>query len=150
MYSKIFRNTFVPLNPQHDPASVVTVKQKYSVLGRNSNYEKKKRITWFDCKPEITTAVVEYIGKYTTNGVHGNVKATTAPYRQLTSQQKDISRQGLQHSKAPREVRKNVNLETLDDIIDHRITQNAKYNNDKKSRPANIPRQIIVDDICQF
>jgi hypothetical protein len=61
----------------------------------NSNYEKKKRITWFDCKPEITTAVVEYIGKYTTNGVHGNVKATTAPYRQLTSQQKDISRQGL-------------------------------------------------------
>lgn len=42
MYSKIFRNTFVPLNPQHDPTSVVTVKRKYSVLGRNSNYEKKE------------------------------------------------------------------------------------------------------------
>jgi hypothetical protein len=65
----------------------------------------------------------------------------------FTSQQKDISRQGFQHGKAPREVRKDVNLETLDDIIDHRITQNVKYNNDKKSRPANIPRQIIVDDI---
>ena len=145
MYSKISRHTFVPLNPQYDPTSVATVKRKYSVLGRNSNY--KKRITWFDCEPEITTAVVEYIGEYTNNGVHGNVKATTAPYRQLTSQQKDISRQGLQHGKAPREVRRDVNLETLDDIIDHRITQNAKYNNDKKSRPANIPRQIIVDDI---
>jgi hypothetical protein len=114
-------------------------------LSRNSNY--KKKITWFDCEPEITTAVVEYIGEYTTNGVHANAKATTDPYRQLTSQHKDISRQGLQHGKAPREIRKDVNLETLDDIIDHRITQNAKYNNDKKSRPANIPRQIIVDDI---
>jgi hypothetical protein len=114
-------------------------------LSRNSNY--KKKITWFDCEPEITTAVVEYIGEYTTNGVHANAKATTDPYRQLTSQHKDISRQGLQHGKSPREIRKDVNLETLDDIIDHRITQNAKYNNDKKSRPANIPRQIIVDDI---
>ena len=42
MYSKISRHTFVPLNPQHDPTSVVTVKRKYSVLGRNSNYEKKE------------------------------------------------------------------------------------------------------------
>ena len=65
----------------------------------------------------------------------------------FTSQQKDISRQGFHHGKAPREVRKDVNLETLDDIIDHRIIQNVKYNNDKKSRQANIPRQIIVDDI---
>jgi hypothetical protein len=124
MYGKIFRNTFVPLNRQHGPTSVVTIKRKYSVLSRNSNY--KKKITWFDCEPEITTAVVEYIGEYTTNGVHANAKATTDPYRQLTSQHKDISRQGLQHGKSPREIRKDVNLETLDDIIDHRITQNAK------------------------
>jgi hypothetical protein len=50
--------------------SVVTVKRKYLVLDRNSNY--KKRITWFDCEPEITTTVVEYIVEYTTSVVHGN------------------------------------------------------------------------------
>jgi hypothetical protein len=60
--------------------SVVTVKRKYLVLDRNSNY--KKRITWFDCEPEITTTVVEYIVEYTTSGAHGNAKTTTAPYKQ--------------------------------------------------------------------
>ena len=40
----------------------------------------------FDCESEITTDVVEYIGKYTTNVVHDNAKATTAAYKQLTSQ----------------------------------------------------------------
>jgi hypothetical protein len=128
--------TFVLLNRQPDPTSDVTIKRKYSVLDGNFNY--KKKLTWFDCEPEITTAVVEYIGEYTTHIVHGNAKTTTAPYRQLTSQQKKI-RQGVQHGKAPREVRRDVNLETPDDIIDHRITQNAKYNNDNKSKPANIP-----------
>jgi hypothetical protein len=45
-----------------------------------------------------------------------------------TSQQQNIIRQGLQHDKAPWEARRDVNLETPDDIIDHRVSQNVKLN----------------------
>jgi len=66
----------------------------------------------------------------------------------------NIIRQGIHYAKAPWEVRRNVNIETPDEIINHRIIQNTKYNNDKKSRPENILRQIIADDIlsvlCMF
>jgi hypothetical protein len=35
-------------------------------------------------------------------------------------------------------------LETTDDIIDHRVSQNVKYNNDKKSRPENFPARPLL------
>ena len=67
-----------------------------------------------------------------------------------TSQQKNIIRQGIQHGKAPWEARRDVNLETTDDIIDHRVSQNVKYNNDKKSRPENFPARPLLMTFCQF
>ena len=41
----------------------------------------------------------EYIGEYQPNGIHGNTKQTTVPYRSKTSHLKQIIRQGLQNGK---------------------------------------------------
>ena len=142
------RNSFIPFDPQPDPTSVVVVKRKYSVLARNPNY--KKRVTWFECDPAITKAVVEYIGEYTPNVVHGNAKTTTAPYRQLTSQQKTIIRQGLQHGKAPREIRRDVNQQTPENMIDHRITQNAKYHQQKRYESLNTITHLNATTIGKY
>jgi hypothetical protein len=52
-------------------------------------------------------AIVEYIGEYQPNVIHGNAKQTTIPYRSKTSHQKQIIRQGLQNGKPPpREIKK--------------------------------------------
>ena len=72
-YCKEVKQSFIPLDPPPEPSSVVVVKRKYSSLARNLNY--KKRVTWFDMSPELSVAVVEYIGSYPTNiNVHGNAK----------------------------------------------------------------------------
>jgi hypothetical protein len=85
----------------------------------------------------IATAIVEYIGEYVPSVVHGNAQhtCTTVPYRSLTSHQKSILRDGIQHGKAPREIRRDVNMATPDDIISNRVAQNARYYQHKKDRP---------------
>jgi hypothetical protein len=47
------------------------------------------------------------------------------PGRSLTSHQKSIPRDGIQHGKPPREIRRDVNTATPADIISNRVAQNA-------------------------
>jgi hypothetical protein len=53
----------------------------------------------------------------------------------LTSHQKSILRDGIQHGKAPREIRRDVNTAIPADIILSRVAQNARYYQHKKDRP---------------
>ena len=41
-FCKEVKKSYVVLDPQPDPSTIVTVKRKYSCLGRNNNYKKKK------------------------------------------------------------------------------------------------------------
>ena len=111
------KGNFVPLDLQPDSSTIVVAYRKYSKSTRISSY--KKQVTWFNSEPVIATAIVEYIGEYVPSVVHGNAQhtCTTVPYRSLTSHQKSILRDGIQHSKAPREIRRDVNTATPDDII---------------------------------
>jgi hypothetical protein len=79
------KGNFVPLDLQPDPSTIVVAYRKYSMSAHNSSY--KKRVTWFNSEPVIATAIVEYIGEYVPNVVHGNAQHTTIPYRSLTSHQ---------------------------------------------------------------
>jgi hypothetical protein len=93
------KKNFIPFDPQPDPSTLVVCWRKYSTLARCPAY--KKRVTWFDCEPVLSTAIVEYIGEYQPNVIHGNAKQTTVPYRSKTSHQNQIIRQGLQNGKPP-------------------------------------------------
>jgi hypothetical protein len=128
IYCKMSKGNFVPLGLQPDSSTIV-------VAYRNSSY--KKRVTWFNSEPVIATAIAEYIGEYVPSVVHGNAQhaCTTVPYRSLTSHQKSILREGIQHGKAPREIRRDVNTATPADIISNRVAQNARYYQHKKDRP---------------
>ena len=118
---------------------------KYSISARNSSY--KKRVTWFNSEHVIATAIVEYIGEYVHSVVHGNGQHTTVPYRSLTSHQKSILRDGIQHGKAPREIRRDVKTAAPDDIISIRVAQNARYYQHKKDRPESTHRLNVADDV---
>ena len=118
----------------------------YSMSACNSSY--KKLVTWFNSEPVIATAIVEYIGEYVPNVVHGNAQHTTVPYRSLTSHQKSILRDGIQHGKAPREIRRDVNTATPDDIISNHVAQNARYYQHKKDRPESTHGRLnVADDV---
>ena len=95
------------------------VKRKYSILNRDNNY--KKRVTWFDCTPEIPVAVVDYIGTYPTNTVHGNAKNLNASYIRTTSEQKKVIREGLATKRLSREIRRDVNQIDPENSSDHPI-----------------------------
>ena len=97
LYGKRVKKNFIPFDPQPDPSTLVVCWRKYSTLARCPAY--KKRVTWFDCEPVLSTAIVEYIGEYQPNVIHGNAKQTTVPYRSKTSHQNRIIRQGLQNAK---------------------------------------------------
>jgi hypothetical protein len=99
LYGKRVKKNFIPFDPQPDPSTLVVCWRKYSTLARCPAY--KKRVTWFDCEPVLSTAIVEYIGEYQPNVIHGNAKQTTVPYRSKTSHQNQIIRQGLQNGKPP-------------------------------------------------
>ena len=100
LYGKRVKKNFIPFDPQPDPSTLVVCWRKYSTLARCPAY--KKRVTWFDCEPVLSTAIVENIGEYQPNVIHGNAKQTTVPYRSKTSHQNQVIRQGLQNGKPPR------------------------------------------------
>jgi hypothetical protein len=127
------KGNFVSLDLQPDLSTIVVVYHKYSISACNSSY--KKWVTWFNSEPVIATAIVEYIGEYVPSVVHGNAQHTTVPYRSLTSHQKSILSDGIQNGKAPREIRRDVNTATSDDIISNRVAQNARYYQHKKDQP---------------
>ena len=54
----------------HRPLRILIPVSPYSMSTCNSSY--KKRVTWFNSEPVIATAIVEYIGEYVPNVVHGN------------------------------------------------------------------------------
>jgi len=64
----------------------------------------------------------------------------------LTSHQKSILRDGIQHGKAPREIRRDVKTATPDNIISIRVAQNARYYQHKKVRPECTHRLNVADD----
>ena len=141
------KDNCVPLDLQPDSSTIVVAYRKYSISTRNSSY--KKRVTWFNSEPVIATAIVEYIGEYVPSVVHGNAQhtCTTVPYRSLTSHQKSILRDGIQHGKAPREIRRDINTATPDDIISNRVAQNARYYQHKKDGPESTHRLNVADDV---
>ena len=65
--------------------------------------------------------------------------------RSLTSHQKSILRDGIQRGKALREIRRDVNTATPDDIKSNRVAQNARYYQHKKDRPEITHRLNVVD-----
>jgi hypothetical protein len=65
----------------------------------------------------------------------------------LTSHQKSILRDGIQYGKAPREIRRDVNTATPDDIISNRVAQNARYYQRMKDWPESTHRLYVVDDV---
>jgi hypothetical protein len=53
----------------------------------------------------------------------------------LTSHQKSILRDGIQHGKAPREIRRDVNMATPDDIISNMLLKMLDIINIRKTGP---------------
>jgi len=144
-FCKEVKKSYVVMDPQPDPSTIVTVKRKYSCLGRDNNY-KKKRVTWFECDPEIPVAIVEYIGVYTKNTVHGNSTKLSAPYVRTTTAQKNIIRNGIESKKPSREIRRQANAADPDSALGPKVVHDAKHNNKKSSGQA-INKANIADDI---
>ena len=78
------KKTFVPLSPQPDPDSVVTLTRYYTPLKRQNNF--KKRVSTFNRMPQrfsdrANLALVEYTGSFpTASAPHGNAKNVTNDY----------------------------------------------------------------------
>ena len=74
---------YVPVESQPKPEDVIVIKQYYATHKKNNSF--RKRVTWLENVPTaicdtsrpsiLTTAVVEYIGKYPGLQPHGNSKS---------------------------------------------------------------------------
>ena len=72
------KRQYIPMEPQPDPKTVVSLQRYYAKLKLDKNYE--KRVTYFGKGSSNKFALVEYIGKFPGLAAHGNAKSGENEY----------------------------------------------------------------------
>ncbi|KAK3107530.1 hypothetical protein FSP39_016804 [Pinctada imbricata] len=151
VYCREIKRQMIPLDPQPDSSTVIKLKRYYSKLAKDNNYQ--RRVSWFENLVEnedsnLHLEIVEYIGTYPGESIHGNSKHTSQPYKRVSVKQKAIISDGIKHGKIPIKILKDVNDYDPDNPIDLKVVQNAKYNEQKRQRPTTASAQNnMADDI---
>lgn len=140
----------VPLEPQPDPISVLTVFRHYATLKSDKTY--KKRVTWLENSID-QVALVEYTGTFPGRLAHGNAKHTDDSYCRTPSETMSVIAKEAKTRKNPKEIYHSL-LNQGDILAEPRNTKqihNKKYNdmraqrsNGQSDNRANVADEVLA------
>ena len=90
---------------------------------------------------------VYWTGSFPGETTHGNCKKSNRLFIRTTAEQKAVIAEGLKHGKKPSAIAKDLERVDSENLIDLKVIQNAKYNHDRKQRPANSNSSNMADDV---
>jgi hypothetical protein len=147
---------FIPVSPQPDDNMLILIHRNYQILKASptGSEQFKKRITWLEkgpgILPEISGAIVEYIGTFPGRLYHGLAKDESKNVKYFRTKQKvhDMLQNQLENRSAKdveRENNKKIN-DDFDKQRNEKQLRNIKYNltgNNQNGRSGIIADQIV-------
>lgn len=146
------KKTFIPLEPQPSPESIIELVRTYSTLKKDSSY--KRRVSRLGIGANNSIAVVEYFGKFPGLAPHGNSKVNTEYIRTPATVMSEMS--DLLKRENPLNVynKLTLNNDELHGPRNRKQVSNKKYNDKKKKCIAEngqyISRGNIADHLNEI
>jgi len=143
---------YIPLDPQPDKSSVITLTRYYGTSTMDSNFS--KRVTWIaDRDGEASTALVEYKGKQPNPSLHGNAQKLKTPYVRTPADTMDKVLSSVAHGK-PKAVYNERLLNSADPVDAPRNVQSVqdkkRYQQQLRRKATNtVHRMNFADEILQ-